>query len=113
MILMRIVLTALPEKRKELVQTLISILETQEDEMGRVSCDIFSDILKNTVFYLIEEWSTREDFIRHIRAERFSVLLGTKSLLVKPMEIKIHSVFHTEENDAVLILRGRLMDHSE
>ena len=113
MILMRIILTALPEKRKELKQTLLSMIDTQEKEKGRISHGIFSDIHKNTVFNLIEEWSTREDFIRHIQSEGFSVLLGTKSLLVKPMEIKIHSVSHTEGNDAVFILRGRLLDHKE
>ncbi len=106
MILTRIILTALPEKRKELKQTLLSIIKTQGKEKGRISHVILSDISENTVFNLIEEWNTREDFIRHIRSEKFSVLLGTKSLLVKPMEIKIHSILHTEENDAVYNLRN-------
>lgn len=107
MILTRIILTALPEKRKELMQTLISMLENKEKEKGCMSYGIFSDIHKNTVFNLIEEWKTREDLIRYVRSDRFSVLLGTKSLLAKPMVIKIHSVFHTEENDAVYILRSQ------
>ena len=107
MILTRIILTALPEKRKELMQTLISMVETKEKEKGCISYGIFSDIHKNTVFNLIEEWKSRKDLNRFICSERFSVLLGTKSLLVKPLEIKIHSVLHTEENDTVYILRNQ------
>lgn len=107
MILTRIIFTALPEKRKELMQTLLSMLETKGKEKGCISYGIFSDIHKNTVFNLIEEWKTREDLNRYIRSENFSVLLGTKSLLAKPMVIKIHSVFHTEGRDAVFILRSQ------
>ena len=107
MILTRIIFTALPEKRKELMQTLLSMLETIGKEKGCISYGIFSDIHKNTVFNLIEEWKTREDLHRYIQSERFSVLLGTKSLLAEPMEIKIHSVFHTEGSDAVFILRSQ------
>jgi len=107
MILTRIILTALPEKRKELMQTLLSMIETQGNEKGCAAHGILSDIHKNNVFNLIEEWKTREDLIRYIQSERFSVLLGTKSLLAKPMDIKIHSVLHTEGNDAVYILRDQ------
>ena len=90
MILIRIIFTALPEKRKELMQTLLSMLETKGKEKGCISYGIFSDIHKNTVFDLIEEWKTREDLNRYIGSERFSIILGTKSLLAKPMDIKIH-----------------------
>ena len=72
-----------------------------------MSYGIYSDIHKNTVFNLIEEWKNREDLNRYLSSESFSVLLGTKSLLAKPMDIKIHSVLHTEGNDAVYILRDQ------
>ena len=107
MILTRIIFTTLPEKRKELMQTLISMFETNGKENGCISHDIFCDIHEATVFNLIEEWKTREDLNRYIKSERFSVLLGTKSLLSRPLEIKIHSVFYTEGNDAVYILRNK------
>lgn len=105
MILARIIFTALPEKRKELMQTLLSMIETNGKEKGCISYGIFCDIHKATVFNLIEEWKSREDLNSYIRSERFSILLGTKSLLTKPMEIKIHSVSQTEGNDSVYILR--------
>ena len=72
-------------------------------ELWRFFCDIDG----KTVFNLIEEWETREDLGRHIGSERFSVLLGTKSLLAKPLEINIHTVSLSEGAEVVNALRGR------
>jgi len=107
MIMVRITMNVLPEKQKEVMQTLLSMIETAGKEKGCLSSDIFSDIEGKTVFDLIEEWETREDLDRHIRSEKFSVLLGTKSLLAKPLEIKIHTVSHSEGAEVVNVLRGK------
>ena len=107
MIIVRITMKALIEKRTEMMQTLLSMTETAGKEKGCLSHDVFCDINGKTVFNLIEEWETREDLDRHIRSERFSVLLGTKSLLAKPIEMKIHTVSHSEGAEAVIALRDR------
>jgi quinol monooxygenase YgiN len=106
MIIVRTIMDVLPDKKKEITQTLLSMTNGIGKEHGCLSYDIFRNIEANTVFNLIEEWKTREDLDAHIKAERFGVFLGTKSLLAKPMEMKIHTVSHTEGNDAVYILRG-------
>jgi quinol monooxygenase YgiN len=93
-IIVRITMKALMEKRTEMMQTLLSMIEPTGKESGCLSYDVFCDIEGKTVFNLIEEWKTREDLDRHIRSERFSVLLGTKSLLEKPLEMKTHTVSH-------------------
>jgi len=98
---------ALMEKRTEMMQTLISMIEPTGKEKGCLSYDVFCDMEDNHVFNLIEEWETREDLDRHIRSERFSVLLGTKSLLTKPSEINIHTVSHSEGVEVVNALRGK------
>jgi quinol monooxygenase YgiN len=98
---------ALMEKRTELMQTLVSMIEPAGKEKGCLSYDVFCDIDGKTVFSLIEEWETREDLDRHIGSDRFSVLLGTKSLLAKPMEMKIHTVSHSEGMEVVNVLRGK------
>jgi quinol monooxygenase YgiN len=104
-IIVRITINALMEKRTEMMQTLLSIIEPAGNEKGCLSYDVFSDINGKTVFNLIEEWETREDLDRHIRSERFSVLLGTRSLLAKPLKIKIHTVSHSEGAEIVNALR--------
>ena len=107
MMIVRIIMTVLPEKQKEVTQTLLSMIEAAGKEKGCLSYDIFSDINGKTVLNLIEEWKTREDMDRHICSERFSVLLGTKSLLSKPLEMKIHTVSHSEGAEVVDALRGK------
>ena len=107
MIIARIRMNVLPEKQKEVMQTLLSMIEPAEKEKGCLSYDVFCDIEGKTVFSLIEEWETREDLDRHIRSERFGVLLGTKSLLTKPSEINIHTVSHSEGVEVVNALRGK------
>jgi len=106
MIIVRITMNALPEKQKELMQTLLSMIETTGLERGCLSYDGCCHLGDDTTFSLIGEWATREDLNRHIRSERFSVLLGTKSLLAQPLDIKIHTVSHSEGVEVVRTLRG-------
>ena len=106
MIIFRITMDVLPQKRKEVMQTLLSMIETAEKEKGCLSYEVFFHMDGKTVFNLIEEWKTREALESHIRSERFSVLLGTKSLLAKPLEMKIHTVSHSEGSKAVNAIRG-------
>jgi len=93
-IIVRITMKVLMEKRMEMMQTLLSMVEPTRKEKGCLSYDVFCDLEDNHLFNLIEEWETREDLDHHIRSERFSVLLGTKSLLEKPLEMKTHTVSH-------------------
>jgi quinol monooxygenase YgiN len=106
-IILRITIKALMEKRTEMMQTLLSMIEPAGKEKGCLSYDVFCDLEDNHVFDMIEEWKTREDLDRHIRSERFGVLLGTKSLLAKPLKMKIHTVSHSEGVEVVNALRGK------
>jgi quinol monooxygenase YgiN len=106
-IILRITMKPLMEKRTEMMQTLLSMIAPAGKEKGCLSYEVFCDLEDNHVFSLIEEWETREDLDRHIRSERFSVLLGTKSLLAKPSEINIHTVSHSEGAEVVNALRGK------
>ncbi|MBN2417772.1 MAG: antibiotic biosynthesis monooxygenase [Deltaproteobacteria bacterium] len=107
MIIARTVMDVLPDKRKEVMQTLLSMIDAVGKENGCLSYNVSMDIELNTVFRIFEEWKTREDLERHLRSERYGALLGTKSLLAKPMELKIHTVYRSEGNDAVNILRTK------
>ena len=101
MIIVRIGLIPLPEKQKEVMQTLLSMIESTGKERGCLSHHVFRDIEDENVFSLIEEWETREDLDRHIRSAKFAVLLGTKSLLCEPPNIQIHTVSNSERMAAV------------
>ncbi|MCJ7541300.1 MAG: antibiotic biosynthesis monooxygenase [Desulfobacterales bacterium] len=106
MIIAKIIMNALPEKRKEVFQTLLSMIEILRQEKGCRSCQVFQDIEDENVFSVVQKWETREDLEQHMRSDRFSVLLGTNILLKKQQDIRIHTVFHTEENAIVNAVRG-------
>jgi len=94
-------MNVLPEKQKEVMQTLLSMIESPEKESGYLSYSVFCDIEDKNIFNLISEWETRQKLNHHIRSDRFSVLLGTKSLLSEPMQIQIYTVSGTEGIEVV------------
>lgn len=91
-------MNALPEKRREVLQTLASMIEPIRQEKGCQNCQGFQDIEDENVFSLIGEWENHEDLELHIRSDRFRVLLGSNILLKKNQEIQIHTVSFTERS---------------
>jgi quinol monooxygenase YgiN len=106
-IILRITLNVLPEKQKEVMQTLLSMIEPTGKEKGCLSYDVLLDIEDNNVFSLIEDWENREYLEHHLRSDRFGVLLGTKSLLREPLKIQIHTVSHSEGMEAIRAVRDK------
>ena len=109
MIILKITMTARPEKRKEVMQTLLSMIEPTLQEKGCLSYRVFQDVNDENVFSLIKEWETREDLDRHMRSHRFSVLFGTKILLAEQQNIQIHTISHSEGMEAVHAARGKII----
>ena len=107
MIMVRKIMNVIPEKRKELMQTLLSIVGAQDEVGGCLGYGVFCDVEDVNVFNLLSEWGTRKDLDRHMKSERFSVLLGTKSLLCEPLSIKIFTVSDSEGMEAVFAARKK------
>jgi len=107
-IAIRTVINVLPEKQKEVFQTLLSLIMPPGKEKGCLSYDIFYDIEDKNVFNLISEWENRQHLDHHMRSDRFSVLLGTKSLLCEPMEIQIFTISDAEGIEVVDSVRKKI-----
>ena len=107
MIVVRITMNVLPEKQTEVMQTLLSMIESPGKNSGYLSYGIFCDIEDKNVFNLISEWETRQHLDHHIMSDPFSVLLGTKSLLREPLKIQIFTVSDFEGIEAVNSLRKK------
>ena len=101
----RTIMNVLPEKQKEILQTLLSLIDSPQKAKGCLSYGIFCDIQNQNVFNLISEWKSRRHLDDHMMSDRFSVLLGTKSLLIEPMIIQIYTVKNAEGIEAVHSLR--------
>jgi len=107
MIILRLTMNVLPEKQKEVVQTLLTLTELTGKVNGCLGCNMFRNMEDESIYTLIEEWETREDLERHIGSKRFSVLLGTKSLLAEPLEIQLHTVSRSEGMEVVNAVRAK------
>ncbi|MFZ5571757.1 MAG: putative quinol monooxygenase [Thermodesulfobacteriota bacterium] len=107
MIIVRITMSVLSEKQKELVQTLLSMMAPLKEEAGCRSYALFCDIEDKNLLTLLEEWRTRKELDHHLRSEMFGVLLGTKSLLNEPHGIHIYTIQQSEGAEAVLAARGK------
>lgn len=106
MIVLRIDMHVLPEKQKEVVQTLLSLTAPINKESGCLSHSLLCDLKDKNVLCVLEEWENREKLDRHLNSDIFGVLLGTKSLLHRPHGIHIYTVKQSEEMYAVLAIRG-------
>jgi len=105
MILLRTIMNVLPEKQKEVVQTLHSLIDLSEKEKGCLRYEILGDIEDEHVFNLISEWENRQYLDHHMRSDRFGILLGIKSLLREPLQIKIVTMTDPEGIEAAYSVR--------
>jgi quinol monooxygenase YgiN len=96
MILVIIRMGVLSEKRKELSQTIASLIGSVRTEKGCLRCNFCQNIEDENELYLLEEWDTHENLIGHQKSERFRILLGAMNLLKRPYEMMVHNVFRPE-----------------
>ncbi len=82
------------EKRKELSQTIISLIGAMRTEKGCRRCDLCQSIEDENRLFLLQEWDTRENLMVYLKSEHFRVLRGAMNLLREPYEMTFHSVFH-------------------
>ncbi len=78
------------DKRKELSQTIASLIRSIRTEAGCLRCDLYENVEDGNEFCLLEEWSSRAQMETHLKSERFRVLRGAMNLLREPYEITFH-----------------------
>jgi quinol monooxygenase YgiN len=91
MILMTIRMKVFPEKRKELYQTISSLIRSIRTQNGCSRCDFCVCAEDANEFCLFGEWESREDLANHLESNLFKVLLGAMNLLKKPHEMKLYT----------------------
>jgi quinol monooxygenase YgiN len=96
MILVIMRMGVLSEKRKELSQTIASLIGSIRTEKGCKRCDFCQSIEDENELLLLEEWDTRENLVGHQKSERFRILLGAMNLLKKPYEMMVNTVSRPE-----------------
>lgn len=94
MVIIFVKMTARPEKRRELSQTLLSIVEKVRNEIACLKAGFYQNIESEDDFLVVEEWATQTDLDDHMKSDLFTVLLGTGTLMQRPPEMVIHEVSH-------------------
>jgi quinol monooxygenase YgiN len=94
MILVIILMKVLAEKRRELSQTIASLIGLIRTEKGCQRGDFCQSMEDENDFCLLEEWDTQENLKSHLKSERFRVVRGAMNLLQELYEMMFHTVFH-------------------
>jgi len=82
----------LAEKRKELTQTIISLIGSLRAEKGCLRCDFCQGMEDENELCIFEEWDMRENLDRYLKSENYKVLRGAMSLLQEPYEMMVHTI---------------------
>jgi len=106
MIILKIVFNVLPEKYKELEQTLFSMSSDLCKKSGCKQADLWRDSKDENRLYKISSWENRTTLDAYLQSDNFSALMGTKILLRTPPSISIDSVVSSEGMEAVTKARS-------
>ena len=93
-------MTVRPEKRRELSQTLFSIVEQVRKERGCLRSGFYQDFENGNDFFVVSEWKTQKDSDDHLRSDIFTILMSARCLMHRSPEIVIHTVDHSRELEA-------------
>jgi quinol monooxygenase YgiN len=91
MIILRIRVEVLPDKRKEFEQAAQWLIDSQPKEEGNILKSISQDLCKPNTFYYLEEWDSRKNLKAHFQSDKFRALLGGMKVLGEITEAKIIS----------------------
>jgi quinol monooxygenase YgiN len=91
MIFSSIRMKVFPEKRKELSQTIASLVNSIRTQKGCRYCNFYYNQRDENELCLFGEWENQEDLTGHLESELFKVFLGAASLLKSPHEMTLYS----------------------
>jgi quinol monooxygenase YgiN len=94
MIQMTIRMNVLPEKSKELWQTIALLIVSIRTEKGCRRCDFCQNLEDENELLILEEWDTQDNLKKHLKSGHFSVIRGMVGLLKKPYEMIFYNVFY-------------------
>ena len=95
-----------PDKREDLVETVIGLIEPTRVEKGCLDYHFFKDIEDENSFTILERWATQEDIEKFVRSDSYHQLLTAMELLAKPPDIKINAVSYTAGLEAIKAARN-------
>ena len=96
-----------PENRKELSQTIRSLLDPIRNEQGCLAFRFYEEAGDENSFVLIGEWETRAYWGQHIMSDNFAVLLGSIMVLSGRSDTDFKLLSQVADIEAVAEARKR------
>ena len=106
MVVLNVTLTALPEKRRELEQTLLSMVTRIRKVAGCEEAGAYRDLKNENRFFVLSRWELREKLDAYLRSDKFSALWGTRILLSEPPSASIDAVSRRDGMEAIAKARS-------
>jgi quinol monooxygenase YgiN len=94
-------ITVRPEKRKELCQTISSLLDPVKREKGCLNYGFYEEADDSNTFVLIGEWESPDDWNNHLYSNNLAVLLGSISLLCDISHLDFKLLSHVTSGEAM------------
>lgn len=101
MILSTLKMIVLPERRRDLLETMRGMFEPVRVERGCLSYRLYEDVENSNTFILLEEWATQEDIERHISKDSQRQILALMDILSEQPEFRFHTVSSTAGMDLI------------
>jgi quinol monooxygenase YgiN len=95
MIVFTMRVTAPPEKRRDMLQALRSLLGPMSVLPGCLRRRLYQDADDENVLTWIEEWESREQLDRHVRSPGYRTLLSVMDLSAVQPEVRFNTVLET------------------
>jgi quinol monooxygenase YgiN len=101
MINVHIKMTVIPEKRRELLQTIQAISDLTRKESGCLYHALYQDVEDEKKLRLIESWKTPKQLEKRLKSNAFLAFLGAVNFMSKKHEIKFFNLKESKEMQAM------------
>ena len=96
-----------PDKHKDLIKVLLSLLGPTEVQPGCVGCRLYQDCSDTNTHYLESRWETSDDLTRHIQSDAYKRLLLLMELGAKAPSIEFFTICEVRGLDLIEAARAR------
>ena len=103
-------ITVPPEHRKELCQTISSLIDPVRNEKGCLTYNFYEEGEDKNSFLLIGVWETQDAWNGHLNSNNFAVLLGSIMLLCSRSKVDFKLLAPVIGMEAAA--RSRVWSHS-
>ena len=112
MIIVTVRVLVSPENRRELVQTVRSLMRNIQGQKGCLGSHLYCELGDEDALCLVEEWETQEDLNNYFRSDDFAILFGAINLLRKLSGIEFRLLTPMAGIEAVESARDKIVTTS-